>query len=246
MQLTHPVKNPVVFGLFLFTVLGSFQPLEAKVYQWVDENGKTHFSQTPPPDIKHEKKVIDTAATASSLKPETKTDGTYCGNLRVTYKKAVSSSRNSAKYLAGKVSRWEKQLKQAEKRLRDYIDRTNETRVIRDGQSTLRNSKNYIATKEKYTNNVNEYRCALSWAKSQDNEGVQSLEEKYLKAKKDYAVALEQQEQICGEEPPDYNRYGKERDRYLAWQKCQRKYNDAVRRTKNNLRQAEQNYRNSK
>jgi hypothetical protein len=245
-----PFKNfsgsLVRFFLCLLIVTGSAHVSAAKIYQWVDEDGKKHFSQTPPPDNKQKKTVINTTARSSSILPEKKTDGTYCGKLRVAYNKELSSSRNSTKYLAGKVSRWETSLEQAEQRLNNFIQRTNETRVIRNGESTLRNSKSYLENKEKYSNTVNEYRCALNWATNQDNKDIKSLEEKYLKAKKDYAVALEQQEQICGEQPPDYNRYGTQRDTYLEWQKCQRKYNDAVKRTKNKLYQAEQDYRATK
>ncbi|MCW8963576.1 MAG: DUF4124 domain-containing protein [Gammaproteobacteria bacterium] len=237
----------VTFALLGLLIAGFYSPESAaKIYQWVDENGKKHFSQTPPPDNKHKKTIIDTSASSSSIRPEKRTDGTYCGDLQVAYNKELSYNRKSQKRLAGKVSRWEKSLKQAEKRLNDYIKRTNETRVIRNGESTLRNSSSYIANKQKYTKTVNQYRCALGWAKNKSNPEIQTLEEKYLKAKEDYAIARKQQQEICGAEPADYNKYGTQRDIYKGWEKCQRKYDDVVRRTKNKLRQAEQEYRNTK
>ena len=215
----------------------------AKIYQWVDEDGKKHFSQTPPPDNKQKKTVINTAASASSMRPEKKSDGVYCGTLRIAYNKDLSYSRNSTKYLAGKVSSWEKSLKRAEKQLNDYIKRSHDNRVVKKGEVRMRNSATYMATKERYTNSVNQYRCALGWAKNRDNKDIRSLEEDYLKAKKDHEIAVQQQQEICGEEPPDYNKYGPERDRYVAWEKCQRKYNAVVKKTKSKLRRTERDYR---
>ena len=236
----------LTFVLLGLLITGFSTTAEAKIYQWVDENGKKHFSQTPPADNKHKKTIIDTSASSSSMRPEKRTDGTYCGDMQVAYDKELSYKRKSSKYLAGKVSRWEKSLKQAEKQLNDFIKRTNERRVIRNGESTLRNSTSYISNKERYTKTVNQYRCALGWAKNKSNPDIQSLEGKYLQAKKDYATARKQQQKICGDEPPDYNKYGTQRDIYKEWEKCQRKYDDVVRRTKSKLRTTEQAYRNTK
>jgi hypothetical protein len=40
-------------------------PAHAAVYQWVDENGKKHFSDTPPPDKRAAKDISDTLKPAN-------------------------------------------------------------------------------------------------------------------------------------------------------------------------------------
>lgn len=51
----------VLLGLAVFAANG-------QVYKWVDEHGRTHYSETPPPDKKDAKK-IDTGPAAPTVPP---------------------------------------------------------------------------------------------------------------------------------------------------------------------------------
>jgi len=233
-----PIALCVFQCIFLFSFASNIHA--GKIYQWVDENGKKHFTQTPPPDKKAEA-VMNTGATA--MKPQDKADGIYCGELQVAYKNRSRRSNDSDTYMATKISRWEESLKYAEDRLESHIQYANKTRTVRDGNSVLRNPQSYMEQKQRLTKSVNQYRCAIGWARNENNpSNVSSLQDKYSKAKEDYTTAVEQQQRICGEEPPGYNKYGKERDVYTAWEKCTRKYGAVVRRMKSKLRSAERAY----
>jgi len=237
--------HKTIVVLFAFLIFSS-QLHAGKVYQWVDEDGKKHFSQTPPPDNKQPKTIVKTGSV--SMQPREAADGTYCGELRVAYNKRKSSRSSQSSNMAGNVSKWKASLKRAEERLNEYITQTNERRVIRHGESTLRNSSSYIANKEKLSKKVNQYRCAIYWAQhgSSSRPDTKTLEEKYIQAKENYAVAAKQQKKICGKEPPRYNQYGPERDAYQAWEKCQRKYNAVVRKMEDELIQLKKAYWNAK
>lgn len=62
------IKVPVTVALLLLSVVS-----QAKIYTWVDEHGKKHFSDTPPANHKAEEKTVSTstvtfAAPATSKK----------------------------------------------------------------------------------------------------------------------------------------------------------------------------------
>ena len=65
------VKRVIATGLVAAVLLGAVA--QAKVYKWVDENGKVVFSQTPPPDsIQAEEVKVDAPPPASAPKPADK------------------------------------------------------------------------------------------------------------------------------------------------------------------------------
>ncbi|MEJ2142374.1 MAG: DUF4124 domain-containing protein [Gammaproteobacteria bacterium] len=68
---------PVIFLVFIT------MPSAAQVYKWVDENGKTHYSQTPPPVEQKTSRVQKMQRTGALLKitPEKNGHNYYCGNL---------------------------------------------------------------------------------------------------------------------------------------------------------------------
>ena len=63
------MKNRLIFLCFLMSALTNANA--AQIYTWTDENGKKHFSQTPPvnqQNIKYEEKTIKTSKPAHSQK----------------------------------------------------------------------------------------------------------------------------------------------------------------------------------
>lgn len=68
---------PVIF-LFFITM-----PSAAQVYKWVDEHGKTNYSQTPPPVEQNTSSVQKMERTGALLKvmPEKNGHYYYCGDL---------------------------------------------------------------------------------------------------------------------------------------------------------------------
>lgn len=54
------INRCVLLLLLVLPVMAS-----AEVYQWVDENGKKHFSDTPPPDKSRARDISDTLKSAN-------------------------------------------------------------------------------------------------------------------------------------------------------------------------------------
>ena len=50
--------------LFVIALLGVSISASADIYKWVDANGKVHYSNTPPPDVKGNKVKLDDPAPA--------------------------------------------------------------------------------------------------------------------------------------------------------------------------------------
>ena len=86
------------------------------------------------------------------------------------------------------------------------------------------------------------YECAVERGQDQlslASGGHSELNASVEAAKKDLAVAKNQLINRCGKEPPDYNSFGKERDRYQRWEKCVRRNNAVVRRMERKLLDAQ-------
>lgn len=232
---------PVIAAILVFLTMPSFHTHAGKIYQWVDEDGKKHFTQTPPPEKKVTK--IDLEVSNTSVSPVEKSDGIYCGTLRISYPNRSHSSKKETNRMSGKISSWERSLKQTEERLHTHIQRANKNRTIKNGESVLRNSASYTANKEKLTRKVNEYRCAINWANDQSNpDNANKVKEEYMAAKMDFDTAVKQRDEICGDEPPKYDSYGPKRDAYIKWESCIKKYSDVVRTTQRRLSNARSRY----
>ena len=75
-----------------------------KIYQWVDENGKRHFSQTPPPETQG-MAVVKTGS-SSSIKPREEEKGIYCGDFKVAYKYKRGNQFWELEFLSSSVNPW--------------------------------------------------------------------------------------------------------------------------------------------
>ena len=56
------MKNRFLFVVMFFALS---LPVSADIYKWVDSNGKVHYSNTPPPDVKGTKVKVDDPAPAN-------------------------------------------------------------------------------------------------------------------------------------------------------------------------------------
>ncbi len=43
------VKHSPIYSILLLLALALSAPVAAKIYKWVDKDGKTHYTQSPPP-----------------------------------------------------------------------------------------------------------------------------------------------------------------------------------------------------
>ena len=102
----------IVYGLILIAVS---LPLNAAVYKWVDDNGQTHFSQTPP--LNNETRVpgslLDPRLGASKIEAVESGQKVFCGEL------LVLSSKISDDLLAERIRQniddWRRQRQAAER-----------------------------------------------------------------------------------------------------------------------------------
>jgi len=63
------VKRTIIAGLAGLVILGGLA--QAKVYRWVDENGKVVYSQSPPPEsIKAEEIQVNAPPPATAAEPK--------------------------------------------------------------------------------------------------------------------------------------------------------------------------------
>lgn len=226
--------------LFLLFVLGSASDvaLAAKMYKWVDENGEVHFSQTPP--IQDESSVpqdqIEIQTTSGSVLVPTIVDGQpFCGELKLPMPR--DNRQLSSKTLNEKIKYWSQTLERSKQALDRYL-----APKRKYYSSSYKKSTTFNEELARYQKPVNEYQCAIDWANGKKEDARKSdaayLQEK-TKAQKDLEVATAQMHRICGEEPEKYNEYGKKRERYLAWQKCTRKYGAVVREMRSKLNSVE-------
>lgn len=229
--------------LLLFCIVSGWGvAVAAKMYKWVDENGETHFSQTPP--IQDETPVaqdqIQVHTTSASVLVPTSVDGElYCGELKLP--RASGKRRMSLKTLNDKVRYWSKTLERSKQALDRYLA----PKRKRYSSSYRNKSTTFNEDLARYQKPVNEYQCAIDWANNK-KESARAAEAEYLKernkAQKDLDVATAQMHRLCGEEPEKYNEYSKKRERYLAWRKCTRKYGAVVREMRNKLNSVKRNY----
>lgn len=230
-----PLNMTLLLAIIVF-------PLHAgKIYQWVDEHGKKHFTQTPPPEKKAS--TVRLSIPSGSMKPVEKSNGIYCGKLLVSYRNKSYKNHKASTRMSNSLTSLETQLKRAEERLQSHINSASKTKIIKNGEYVLRNSTSYTSTKEKLTQQVNQYRCAIDWVGNSNNpDNTDNIKDNYAQARTDYEKAISQRKDICGDEPPGYNTYGPERDRYNHWEKCYRKYSEVVSTMESKFRDAKSSY----
>ncbi len=134
------------FLFFLFVVSPS---VVAEIYQWRDENGKLHFSDSPPPEAKAEKKELQSINVGDSL--EIDHDAIRRSEHQKNQKKKTQQEKTNPKTeLAQKCKALEK----------EYIDLkwgkshdAEHTVLTRNGKAISRREQNEIAEKFRQASN---------------------------------------------------------------------------------------------
>lgn len=229
----------LLFFLLLSTFFFYAEAFAAKMYKWTDNNGEVHFSQTPPigdesADLHDKVQIKQTSG--SLLSPSVVDNKSYCGELRLPKRNKYKSL--SVNQLNEKTKTWRKSLKRSRQALGRFLAPKKRYRH----SSSYRKSITFNEELARYQKPVNEYQCAIEWAKgkiaSARESGIAFVEAK-SKAQKDLNIAKAQMRRICGSEPEKYNEYGNKRDRYMKWKKCTRKYGAVVREMRDKLRSVE-------
>ncbi len=238
------MRFEITSALLLGSLLTLFSSslMAAKMYKWVDENGETHFSQTPP--VKGVDKVEPEAVSVQRVKvsgivPHESEGYQYCGEFQLP--------RERKKYpftipqLNKKVESWRKSKARASDNLKRYLA---PKKTSRYRSSRYRNDTTFSDKLTQLQKPVRQYQCAIDWANAKVN-GIRSERSERQaaveKAQRNLSIARTQQQQYCGQEPPEYNQYGKGRDRYIKWERCIRKYSAVVRKMESKLDAAERN-----
>jgi hypothetical protein len=201
----------------------------AQIYKWVDENGKTHYSQTPPPVKQKTKSVQKMATTGALLKIDSEKRGhyLYCGNL------LILSDRGGDDIL----------LENIKLSLRDWeVERNKQEKHIKSLKQpgTKWNQKKIRHEQEKLA----EYECRVKWSydklKQLTSFGYQARKTNAeLEARYDYLK--KQQDKHC---PADSKRFGgiligdAARDWYECHDKYSRKMKSIKKKIKENIRSA--------
>lgn len=211
-----------------------------KIYKWTDDDGVVHFGQKPPST---EIKEVTLKNTQSGLiKPHERSGALYCGELRVHYK-SYKKRNNSIHDLESKITSWEKSQKRAKKNLDRYLEQMSKVDPYRKKSRYSRNqSADFYERKNNLIKPIAQYNCAIAWAEAEINTlrtHSADIQKGYNKAQEDLTAAKNQQREICGDEPDDYNTYGHTRDKYQQWEKCRRKYGAVVKRMERRLQKSE-------
>lgn len=91
--------------ILLFFLIAFSSSVLAEIYQWRDENGKVHFSDSPPPEVNAEKKELDTINVGDSVEFD------HAAKRREEYEKKqekkaqqqTATNGNKPKGLSGKL-----------------------------------------------------------------------------------------------------------------------------------------------
>lgn len=227
----------------LLLVLAS-QGHAAKLYKWVDKEGNTHFTQTPPPNDEADADSVTVKQSNVATIPVTrKGDYEYCGSKRLPgpYDDAKSILRG----LANHEEDWRASLRSKEKSLNRAIK--DESRYW-DGQLRSRyrsSSGNYNRDRqESLVKEIESLRCALDWA-DKKRTGLRTQEREFaskMKAtERAYQAALDAAIQSCGYKPKNYDDRNYDRD-LAKWNRCMRKHDSKLGRKKDSMQDAKQMY----
>lgn len=194
--------------IFLFCIT---QPSLAQVYKWVDEHGKTHYSQTPPPVEQKTSSVQKMKSTGALLKvtPEKNGHDYYCGNL------LLLSDRGGDEILYENIKLslrdWELERNQQQEYLKSLKE---------PGKS--RNSEKIRSEEEKLAR----YHCRVGWGyeklKEFESFGYRARKTN-VQLQKQYDELQKAQDREC---PADAKRYGSilVGDAARNWYECHQGY----------------------
>ncbi len=231
----------------LFFILNSTVVDAGKIFKWTDDEGNVHFGQRPPSG---NKKAVKVRGAQSSVVSSERSDGFYCGDIKLQSKPRYSSNpryqqkkyRPSAQELDNKIRSWRKSLRRSQDSLSQYLRRISKINPNRSSYYSRSQSAGFYERKENLTKSIAEYTCAIDWAEEKAlslRVGSASEIDEHKRAEEDLRAAKKQQRDFCGREPTGYNKYGSDRDAYRDWERCQRKYGAVVRKMERNVHQAQ-------
>lgn len=148
-------KISLLLGVVLLSTLS--QPLLAqKLYKWVDKNGVTHFSQTPPPEQEATGAKVQQleARDTRELKPRREGRHLYCGEERL---------REYGDHAATKIANLEQQIID----LKRNINRMMERRADAINRSWTYQKNAHSSEVKGYDTQLAVERCKLGWAEDQ-------------------------------------------------------------------------------
>ncbi len=215
-----PIYKQPLFLVFTLILLSL--PVQAKIYQWTDSDGKKHFSQTPPAKQKGTKapKIEIRKENYARVSGITKKDGDkYCGHIMLPQETDPIIQLANANI---KKAEWKQQAIRQQERLIQYYDQ----------QLNGRERKDII----EYTKNrIDNLACASNWSKREVirlQKKRKNFVEKLKTARKEY-IALKNR---CGEKP-DIQGWTTDK-KAIAWAECEhnslsiRKHNQKLRELK--------------
>lgn len=232
-----------LFIVLLITGLSS-HAYAAKVYKWIDENGKTQYTQTPPPKSANSSSEVDVGRSANTLRPRKEGRHYYCGDHKL-YKTDGKPARVISR-LQESIIRWERDKeRQYESRLsvtrnmNENIDRRNKY----NSRSSSSYLKNYNKRLRNYDRNIAQIDCKIKWARGKLDgfaDEKKDIAAKYESVNGTLEELKERKIATCGED----NREGVivVDDQYRAYKRCIAPFDREIRRLSRTLRNAKRDY----
>ncbi len=188
------------------------QPSLGAIYKWVDSDGNTHFSQTPPPSVEQTNypEVAEVNTSAYGGSGVTKRNGRlYCGDRRLPSSDDPIVQLSNIQY---GMSNWGHSLQRQQKRRSEL---TLQRHSYDPNSSRYQSLNRRIAKADK---SIRDLQCALSWGPKQSKKLQQARREfeATLQAARD---DFKRYKNRCGPKP---DIQGITRDpRALEWARCQ-------------------------
>jgi len=142
----------MVIGVVLLMICPLAQA--GKIYQWVDEQGNVHYTQTPPPQSAAANSE-ELNRSVAKVRPRKKGKHYYCGedrlpNLRTKPEYAISSLEES-------IIGWEDATRRLREERAEYISEN----VARSSRESYRKRVRY------FEQQIAENECKVAWARAQ-------------------------------------------------------------------------------
>ncbi|MEM7016893.1 MAG: DUF4124 domain-containing protein [Pseudomonadota bacterium] len=182
----------MVVLLFVFS-----EHTQAQVYRWVDENGITHFSETPPEESAVEKQKLSATNPSSSSNirpaPITQREGRmYCGTYQLMNTKG--DQRILLANIRPNLLHWENHLKTKVEAHKNLLRRQREINTSPNKSGDL--SRAIARAKQ----DVAEQVCLFEWAKQQSAE-FEPVRQEYLAELARVQQEYDDIQNECGEKP---------------------------------------------
>ncbi len=187
-------------------------PLQAAIYKWVDSDGNTHFSQTPPPSSGQTNypKVNEVDTRAYGGSGISKRNGRlYCGERRLPSDKDPIVQLANIRY---GMDNWQWTLQRQQQRRSEMVL---QRQGRNPGTSMHRVLTNRIASADQ---SIRDLQCALRWGPKQTaklQQARQAFEATLQAARDDF----HRYKNRCGPKP-DIQGYTRD-PRALEWARCQ-------------------------